>query len=195
MLFKAIKHGASVVENGSRKAVQEAPSYHGKAGGNLSSREPSVVALLQALQRRQGILIETWCKAESSPGAGDGAGGYTNRVSEVVEWAHIEAVLAQLAARPQELQAPVIAYEAIDENPLTLNDYGRRCYDAGKKAGLIAARYPRPDESPAPYGSEILCESCAAVFCPHGERLHFHHDGCPACAEVELAARPPSGEK
>ena len=32
-------------------------------------------------------------------------------------------------------------------------------------------------------GSEVLCESCARAFCPDGERLHFHHDGCPACYE------------
>lgn len=25
------------------------------------------------------------------------------------------------------------------------------------------------------------CEQCAYIFCPHGEQLHFHHDGCPAC--------------
>lgn len=27
------------------------------------------------------------------------------------------------------------------------------------------------------------CSACAAIVCPHGEPLHFHHDGCPACAE------------
>jgi hypothetical protein len=32
-------------------------------------------------------------------------------------------------------------------------------------------------------GSEVLCASCAIVFCPHGEPLHFHHDGCPACSD------------
>jgi hypothetical protein len=41
------------------------------------------------------------------------------------------------------------------------------------------------------YGSEVLCESCAHVFCPRGERLHFHHDGCPACCEDEDIATAP----
>lgn len=27
------------------------------------------------------------------------------------------------------------------------------------------------------------CCICAEIFCPHGHELHFHHDGCPACAE------------
>lgn len=26
-----------------------------------------------------------------------------------------------------------------------------------------------------------FCEQCADVFCPYGEQLHFHHDGCPCC--------------
>lgn len=25
------------------------------------------------------------------------------------------------------------------------------------------------------------CCICAVIYCPHGEPLHFHHDGCPAC--------------
>lgn len=28
------------------------------------------------------------------------------------------------------------------------------------------------------------CSTCAAIICPHGEPLHFHHDGCPACARM-----------
>lgn len=25
------------------------------------------------------------------------------------------------------------------------------------------------------------CMTCSLRYCPHGEPLHFHHDGCPAC--------------
>lgn len=25
------------------------------------------------------------------------------------------------------------------------------------------------------------CAVCGSIICPHGEPLHFHHDGCPAC--------------
>lgn len=28
---------------------------------------------------------------------------------------------------------------------------------------------------------DMECSSCAIRECPHGEPLHFHHDGCPAC--------------
>lgn len=27
------------------------------------------------------------------------------------------------------------------------------------------------------------CMECAKACCPHGEPLHFHHDGCPACTQ------------
>lgn len=27
------------------------------------------------------------------------------------------------------------------------------------------------------------CLLCGVLDCPHGEPLHYHHDGCPACAE------------
>lgn len=27
------------------------------------------------------------------------------------------------------------------------------------------------------------CMDCSKIVCPHGEPFHFHHDGCPACAE------------
>lgn len=29
------------------------------------------------------------------------------------------------------------------------------------------------------------CMECAEIICPHKEPLHFHHDGCPACAQFE----------
>lgn len=25
------------------------------------------------------------------------------------------------------------------------------------------------------------CRECSQIVCPHGEPLHYHHDGCPAC--------------
>ncbi len=29
------------------------------------------------------------------------------------------------------------------------------------------------------------CSECARIICPYDEPLHFHHDGCPACAHYE----------
>jgi hypothetical protein len=39
-------------------------------------------------------------------------------------------------------------------------------------------------------GSEVLCARCAHVFCPHDDRLHFHHDGCPACSASKEMGEP-----
>jgi hypothetical protein len=29
--------------------------------------------------------------------------------------------------------------------------------------------------------TDAECYECGKIVCPHGEWLHFHHDGCPAC--------------
>ena len=29
------------------------------------------------------------------------------------------------------------------------------------------------------------CCECASIVCPHEDPMHFHHDGCPACASAE----------
>lgn len=26
------------------------------------------------------------------------------------------------------------------------------------------------------------CPTCGMIVCPHGEALHYHHDGCPFCS-------------
>lgn len=31
------------------------------------------------------------------------------------------------------------------------------------------------------------CHICGEIICPHKHWLHFHHDGCPACAEHDAA--------
>ena len=29
------------------------------------------------------------------------------------------------------------------------------------------------------------CSVCGTIVCPHKDGMHFHHDGCPSCAEDE----------
>lgn len=38
------------------------------------------------------------------------------------------------------------------------------------------------------------CFTCGKIICPHSEPLHFHHDGCPACAEHDAAQSQAKGE-
>lgn len=35
------------------------------------------------------------------------------------------------------------------------------------------------------------CATCGEIICPHGGAMHFHHDGCPSCAEHDEAEQEP----
>lgn len=28
------------------------------------------------------------------------------------------------------------------------------------------------------------CSKCSVIICPFGDVLHFHHDGCPTCSQL-----------
>lgn len=32
------------------------------------------------------------------------------------------------------------------------------------------------------------CRVCGAICCPQKDPMHFHHDGCPSCAQVKCEA-------
>lgn len=32
---------------------------------------------------------------------------------------------------------------------------------------------------------DMECFECGKIICPHKDSFHFHHDGCPSCAEHE----------
>ena len=33
--------------------------------------------------------------------------------------------------------------------------------------------------------ADAECTTCATIICPHQDAMHFHHDGCPSCADEE----------
>jgi hypothetical protein len=33
------------------------------------------------------------------------------------------------------------------------------------------------------------CYECSWICCPHQDPMHFHHDGCPSCAEDQPRPR------
>lgn len=35
--------------------------------------------------------------------------------------------------------------------------------------------------------NDAECSTCGTIHCPEGDSLHYHHDGCPACATTEDA--------
>ena len=68
------------------------------------------------------------------------------------------ATIRQLAEENQDLRMEV---HALQGGAVTLNE----------------AQHTATADCP---GSE--CMQCGARDCPYGEPLHYHHDGCPACA-------------
>lgn len=64
--------------------------------------------------------------------------------------------------------------------------------DAATVRALAAAPSAGAGAQEAVPGSDVLCESCARVFCPHEDRLHFDKDGCPSCEEPETEPMPPT---
>ena len=52
---------------------------------------------------------------------------------------------------------------------------------ASDRAGLNALGHSCDEE----------CDQCAAVFCPLHHPFHYHHDGCPACLEMDVGYESP----
>lgn len=54
-------------------------------------------------------------------------------------------------------------------------------------AQVLRERGPGPEADVAlarcPDGE---CRRCSILVCPNADALHFHHDGCPSCAEQGL---------
>jgi hypothetical protein len=48
----------------------------------------------------------------------------------------------------------------------------------------------RESESDWQTASIAECMRCGELDCPHGEPLHYHHDGCPACTLESIPAAP-----
>lgn len=51
-------------------------------------------------------------------------------------------------------------------------------YDAQKALDLANTRL---EEALSKCG-DPECYTCSMIACPYGHFMHYHHDGCPACA-------------
>jgi hypothetical protein len=74
-----------------------------------------------------------------------------------------------------------------DDNPAWKNNHHELGVVLGMAAELVALAALRDNQiecflAHCPDGE---CPTCSQIICPHGCELHFHHDGCPACAEHE----------
>jgi hypothetical protein len=69
----------------------------------------------------------------------------------------------------------------VKEGQTDLKEY---VYDAA--AALLAPMHAQIDALLA-HCPDGECPTCASIVCPHKCDMHFHHDGCPACAEHEAS--------
>lgn len=63
---------------------------------------------------------------------------------------------------------------------MELDEFHRRV-ETTYKAGNFELCDELLNACPEPYGE---CPVCSVIICPHKDPMHFHHDGCPACAEA-----------
>jgi len=99
------------------------------------------------------------------------------------EW---QAALADLKAKRKAFLAAGEAYaeaeklvDAMYMTPQARPVYHRPWSDLeipDTSLAYVDANHPATGSCP---GAE--CLDCGARDCPHGEPLHYHHDGCPAC--------------
>lgn len=88
--------------------------------------------------------------------------------------------------------------ESQEEAEQTVNiDHHPQCYKVREPGDPNAPCICEPShvDGPPENCPANECCICAVIHCPHGEPLHYHHDGCPACAEVNVfAEQAPMGK-
>lgn len=107
-------------------------------------------------------------------------------------------VWVEFAADPEDPEPGVIYAHLRGVNQAHLTGHGKTREEAMALLGDAMHGLWCPEHGidapvpPAPqYGTDVLCESCAVVFCPHAERLHFDKDGCPQCDASGSSAPQP----
>lgn len=95
----------------------------------------------------------------------DEAGGVDNLDGRYYCWRHIGDA-GKATSETDEPAAPVAESDQVDERGLLDHD----CYHIDpyhrRETAMVAE-----------------CEGCGGLDCPHGETLHYHHDGCPSCSQ------------
>lgn len=124
------------------------------------------------------MLGPLWCKAQ--------------------DVAELERVIADQSAKIAPLRDRVHFLERmlLDLQKDTADERGEhaqlrdRHLDLTLRHDAIMRRYPdHPEELHKKLDALLAhcpdgeCYVCAAIICPHQDALHFHHDGCPSCAE------------
>ena len=67
----------------------------------------------------------------------------------------------------------------------TLHDLIRQAGLGEKMARSAMRDWQKTLESRMAQCPDPECPICSAAACPYGCDMHFHHDGCPECAQRE----------
>ncbi len=61
----------------------------------------------------------------------------------------------------------------------------KRLQDENESLKAIIASDERKLDALLNHCDDGECATCAQIICPHGDGMHFHHDGCPTCAQED----------
>lgn len=87
----------------------------------------------------------------------------------------LEATVAQQAAMIEHLRGgPTPLYTAVDMANAARDGFRD---GAASKEKIIDALLNHCEDGE--------CHVCSQIICPHANLMHFHHDGCPSCAQDE----------
>lgn len=73
--------------------------------------------------------------------------------------------------------------------PVCFGDGTHGLSDHAHAQAEVTCAVHKHNHSAGESGATYECMACGVRDCPHGEPLHYHHDGCPACDEPPEVSR------
>jgi chromosome segregation ATPase len=80
------------------------------------------------------------------------------------------------------------AQNEIDDTRALVRKYEKRNVELQDKIKKLRAQVKDQEEKInklLDHCPDPECWECGKIMCPYGGEMHFHHDGCPTCAEME----------
>lgn len=101
---------------------------------------------------------------------------------------HRMAALWHLKALLQSQEHAGVAHDFLDAPPMAGHEVvAERDQLKSENAALLLriASDEKKLDALLNHCGEGECHTCGEIICPHGDGMHFHHDGCPACAVAD----------
>jgi hypothetical protein len=78
--------------------------------------------------------------------------------------------------------------KGLSQNQIYGDDYGlfnRRIQNMLRQQANRIATLEKQVDALLQHCDDPECWTCGKIICPYGGEMHFHHDGCPTCAQME----------